>query len=166
MRNPAWFFFLILFFSMVGVVESRQTIYSLLWLITAFISGAIFFFLVGADIVGLLLIIVYVGAIGMFFLFMIMLLDPRASLQSNRTFWEVFLLTITTLFYIPDQAKLLWDAMNNEDHWIEEAFVSTDLGSIAATLYEWYGWPLIVLSFLLFKAMLVAIDIARSYNSK
>lgn len=147
---------------MVGTVESRQTIHSLLWLITGFISGAIFFFIIGADIIGLLLIIVYVGAIGMFFLFMIMLLDPKASVHSNQTFWEVFLLTISTLFYIPEQAELVWAAAVNRDHWIEEAFISTDLGSIAAVLYEWYGWPLIVLSLLLFKAMLIAIDIARS----
>lgn len=165
MSNLTWVYLAILFISMIGTVESRQTIYSLLWLITAFISGALFFFMVGANIVGLLLIIVYVGAIGMFFLFMIMLLDPTTNPHSNTTFWEVFLLTISTLFYIPEQTNLIWEAMINQDHWIEDAFVSTDLGSIAAVLYEWYGWPLIVLSLLLFKAILIAVDIARS-NSR
>jgi len=155
-------YFAILFIAMVGVIESRQTIHSLLWLITAFISGAAFFIYVGANLVGLLLIIVYVGAVGMFFLFMIMLLDSKANLSSNVTFWEVFLLTITTLFYIPDQTNLIWNATTNYDHWIEDAFVSTDLGAIAAVLYEWYGWPLIVVGLLLFMAIIVAVDIARA----
>ena len=157
-----WFYFVVLFISMIGTVESRQTIHSLLWLITAFISGAIFFFIVGANIIGLLLIIVYVGAIGMFFLFMIMLLDAQANINSRMTFWEIFLLIIATLFYIPDQVNMIWDVMINEDHWIEDAFIYTDLGSIASVLYDWHGWPLIILSFLLLKAMLIAIDIARS----
>jgi len=162
--NLFWLYFTILFISMIGTVESRQTIHSLLWLIAAFISGALFFFTVGADIIGLLLIIVYVGAVGMFFLFMIMLLDPQANPSSNQTFWEVVLLTTISLFYIPDRVNWVWDALVNQDHWIEDVFVSADLGSIAAVLYEWYGWPLIVLSLLLFKAMLVAINIARSHH--
>jgi NADH:ubiquinone oxidoreductase subunit 6 (subunit J) len=49
-----------------------------------------------------------------------------------------------------------------DESWIENSFNTIDLGSIALTLYDWYGWPLIILSLLLFMAMLVAIDIARS----
>ena len=58
---------------------------------TAFISGALFFMHIGADFIGLLFIIVYVGAVGMFFLFMIMLLDPQSSVKSKIILGEIIM---------------------------------------------------------------------------
>jgi len=67
----------LLVLSLVLILESKQTIHSLLGLITIFILGALSFINVGAEFIGLIFIIVYVGAVGMFFLFMIMLLNQR-----------------------------------------------------------------------------------------
>ena len=56
-------------------VVSRNPVHSVLWLIMAFISSAGLFVLLGAEFVAMLLIIVYVGAVAVLFLFVVMMLD-------------------------------------------------------------------------------------------
>jgi NADH-quinone oxidoreductase subunit J len=57
------------------VVLARNPVHSVLWLILAFLSSAGLFILVGAEFVALLLVIVYVGAVAVLFLFVVMMLD-------------------------------------------------------------------------------------------
>ncbi|MVO15864.1 NADH-quinone oxidoreductase subunit J [Parasedimentitalea huanghaiensis] len=56
-------------------VISRQPVHSVLWLILAFLSSAGLFVLLGAEFVAMLLVIVYVGAVMVLFLFVVMMLD-------------------------------------------------------------------------------------------
>ena len=56
-------------------VISRNPVHSVLWLILAFLSSAGLFVLLGAEFVAMLLIIVYVGAVAVLFLFVVMMLD-------------------------------------------------------------------------------------------
>ncbi len=57
------------------VVISKNPVHSVLWLILAFLSSAGLFVLAGAEFVAMLLIIVYVGAVAVLFLFVVMMLD-------------------------------------------------------------------------------------------
>ena len=57
------------------VVVSRNPVHSVLWLILAFLSSAGMFVLLGAEFVAMLLVIVYVGAVAVLFLFVVMMLD-------------------------------------------------------------------------------------------
>ncbi|MGB0658912.1 MAG: NADH-quinone oxidoreductase subunit J [Mangrovicoccus sp.] len=56
-------------------VISRNPVHSVLWLILAFLSSAGLFVLLGAEFVAMLLVIVYVGAVAVLFLFVVMMLD-------------------------------------------------------------------------------------------
>lgn len=56
-------------------VVSRNPVHSVLWLILSFLSSAGLFVLLGAEFVAMLLIIVYVGAVAVLFLFVVMMLD-------------------------------------------------------------------------------------------
>jgi NADH-quinone oxidoreductase subunit J len=56
-------------------VLARNPVHSVLWLILAFISSAGLFVLLGAEFVAMLLVIVYVGAVAVLFLFVVMMLD-------------------------------------------------------------------------------------------
>lgn len=56
-------------------VISRNPVHSVLWLILAFLSSAGLFVLLGAEFVAMLLMIVYVGAVAVLFLFVVMMLD-------------------------------------------------------------------------------------------
>ena len=57
------------------VTISRNPVHSVLWLILAFLSASGLFVLLGAEFVAMLLIIVYVGAVAVLFLFVVMMLD-------------------------------------------------------------------------------------------
>ena len=57
------------------VVLSRNPVHSVLWLILTFFSAAGLFVLMGAEFVAMLLVIVYVGAVAVLFLFVVMMLD-------------------------------------------------------------------------------------------
>lgn len=57
------------------VVISRNPVHSVLWLILSFVSASGLFILQGAEFVALLLVIVYVGAVAVLFLFVVMMLD-------------------------------------------------------------------------------------------
>jgi len=59
----------------VLLTVSRNPVHSVLWLILAFLSSAGLFVLLGAEFVAMLLIIVYVGAVAVLFLFVVMMLD-------------------------------------------------------------------------------------------
>ena len=59
----------------IFTVMSKNPVHSVLWLILAFLSSAGLFVLLGAEFVAMLLIIVYVGAVAVLFLFVVMMLD-------------------------------------------------------------------------------------------
>ncbi len=56
-------------------VTSKNPVHSVLWLILSFLSSAGLFVLLGAEFVAMLMIIVYVGAVAVLFLFVVMMLD-------------------------------------------------------------------------------------------
>ena len=57
------------------VTVARNPVHSVLWLILSFLSAAGLFVLLGAEFVAMLLVIVYVGAVAVLFLFVVMMLD-------------------------------------------------------------------------------------------
>jgi NADH-quinone oxidoreductase subunit J len=61
--------------SAVFTILSRNPVHSVLWLILAFFNGAGLMVLVGAEFIAMLLVIVYVGAVAVLFLFVVMMLD-------------------------------------------------------------------------------------------
>ncbi|MDJ0977811.1 MAG: NADH-quinone oxidoreductase subunit J [Erythrobacter sp.] len=61
--------------SAVMVIMARNPVHSVLWLILAFFNAAGLMVLVGAEFIAMLLVIVYVGAVAVLFLFVVMMLD-------------------------------------------------------------------------------------------
>jgi NADH-quinone oxidoreductase subunit J len=62
-------------FSGALVILTRNPVHSVLWLIVAFFNAAGLMLLVGAEFIAMLLVIVYVGAVAVLFLFVVMMLD-------------------------------------------------------------------------------------------
>jgi NADH-quinone oxidoreductase subunit J len=70
-----WFFSAVLILSAVLVIGARNPVHSVLFLILAFFNAAGLFVLLGAEFLGMILIVVYVGAVAVLFLFVVMILD-------------------------------------------------------------------------------------------
>ncbi len=72
------FFYLfstVLIASAVMVISARNPVHSVLFLILAFVNAAGLFLLLGAEFLAMILVIVYVGAVAVLFLFVVMMLD-------------------------------------------------------------------------------------------
>jgi NADH-quinone oxidoreductase subunit J len=70
-----YMFAAVLLLSGLVVVNARNPVYSVLFLILAFFNAAGLFVLLGAEFLAMLLVIVYVGAVAVLFLFVVMMLD-------------------------------------------------------------------------------------------
>ena len=63
------------YFRDYGIISALYSVYSVLWFTIAFISGVVVFIVLGVDYIALILLIVYVGARAILFLFVIMMLN-------------------------------------------------------------------------------------------
>lgn len=87
MTLPLFFFYLfsiVAIASAVMVVASRNPVHAVMFLILVFFNAAGLFMLAGAEFLALILVVVYVGAVAVLFLFVVMMLDVDfASLRSG-----------------------------------------------------------------------------------
>ena len=77
-----YFFSVIAIFSSLVVITSRNTVNSVFFLILDFISVGCLFIMVGAEFLGMIILIVYVGAVAVLFLFVVMMLNVAEQKQS------------------------------------------------------------------------------------
>lgn len=73
-----WFFSFFLIVSGTMVVLSKNSVHGALYLILAFFNGSALFLILGAEFLAMLLVIVYVGAVAVLFLFVVMMLDIKS----------------------------------------------------------------------------------------
>ena len=79
-----YFFSFIAIFSAIMVTVSKNTVHSVFFLILDFISISCLFIMIGAEFIGMIMIIVYVGAVAILFLFVVMMLN--VAQQKNEWF--------------------------------------------------------------------------------
>jgi len=70
-----YFFSTIAVFAAVMVIVSKNSVYSVLFLILDFVSISVLFIMIGAEFLGMIMLIVYVGAVAVLFLFVVMMLN-------------------------------------------------------------------------------------------
>src|SRR3954453_16870990 len=70
-----WLFAAVLLVSSALVVMSKNPVHSVLFLILAFFNAAALFLIAGAEFLAMILVVVYVGAVAVLFLFVVMMLD-------------------------------------------------------------------------------------------
>ncbi|WP_439534153.1 NADH-quinone oxidoreductase subunit J [Polymorphobacter sp.] len=75
-----YLFTVVLIAASVLVISSKNPVHSVLWLIVCFFNAGGLFILLGAEFLAMLLIIVYVGAVAVLFLFVVMMLDIDFSM--------------------------------------------------------------------------------------
>jgi NADH-quinone oxidoreductase subunit J len=80
--------------SSIMVITEKNTIHSVFYLVMSFVNTAIILIITGVDYLGLLIIIVYVGAIAILFLFVVMMINIKSE-ETNRTRYTPIGLIIT-----------------------------------------------------------------------
>ena len=80
-----YFFSTIAVFAAAMVTVSRNKVYSVFFLILVFISISILFIMIGAEFLGMIMLIVYVGAVAILFLFVVMMLNITEQLTKRSS---------------------------------------------------------------------------------
>lgn len=144
----------------IMVISSLNPIHSVFWLILVFLNSSILLILLGFNFIPLMLIIVYVGAIAILFLFVIMMLD---ILQLRRIESISNIIPIVVCVFVN---VLTYVLLYFKDFSIYVNFLNSNLWNlnsesqvnfIAKSLYSFYGYPFIIISLLLLVAMIGAI---------
>jgi len=80
-----YFFSTIAVFSAIMVTISRNTVYSVFFLILVFVSVSVLFIMIGAEFLGMIMLIVYVGAVAVLFLFVVMMLNITEQITKRTS---------------------------------------------------------------------------------
>jgi NADH-quinone oxidoreductase subunit J len=161
------FFFLLSLIAVataIGMLLSRNAIYSALFLVLNFITVAVFYLLLGAPFIAMAQITVYAGAIMVLFLFVIMLLGAESLPEARVLPWQkplagllAFALIIESTFIFLTRARPTGDVAQPD----ASVNTVTNLRALGESLFTDYLLPFEVTSILLLVAMLGAIVLIR-----
>jgi NADH-quinone oxidoreductase subunit J len=151
----------ILVVAALGVISSRNPVYSALALVMCFVTSAAIWLLVEAEFLAVVLVLVYVGAVMVLFLFVVMMLDINlAELRQGFTRFA-WLGWLTALAVIVEIVGVIWahgglgiDASHGGA--AEPAGYSNTL-ELGRVLYTRYAYPLELAAMLLLVAIIAAI---------
>lgn len=82
-----YFFSFLIILSSIGVISSSNSVYSVLWLIFTFLNSSVMFILLGAEFIAMTVVIVYVGAVAVLFLFVVMMLNVGEE-KNRKSFFS------------------------------------------------------------------------------
>lgn len=156
--------------SAIMVVTSINPIHSVLWLISVFINAAIVLVANGAEFLGLLFIVVYVGAIAVLFLFVVMMLNIKivireSILKKNIPLVIIAIFTFGLIMVNSLQPIFTSNEMYNSDVWINLVTPLSNVQVLGALLYTIYAELFITVSFILLVAMIGAIMLTLKITS-
>jgi NADH-quinone oxidoreductase subunit J len=153
----------ILIAAALGVIVSRNTVYSALALVLCFITSAAIWLLLQAEFLAVVLVLVYVGAVMVLFLFVVMMLDVNlAELRQGFTRFA-WLGWLTALAVIVEIAGVVWargglgiDATKGGADLPADYSNTLELGRV---LYTKYAYPFELAAMLLLVAIVAAISL-------
>ncbi len=158
-----YFFAAILIVSAFKVITARNPVHSVLFLILAFFNAAGLFVMLGAEFVAMILVIVYVGAVAVLFLFVVMMLDidfsnlRKGSMQYIPIGLTVGGILVFELIAVYTYWVFAGDASQNIDLPISAEAGATNSHQLGLVLYTDYIVPFQLSGLILFVAMVGAI---------
>ena len=164
-----YLFAAVLIFSALMVVGARNPVHSVLFLILAFFNAAGLFLLVGAEYLAMSLIIVYVGAVAVLFLFVVMMLDVNlAELREGFLKYLPAGLLVAVIFF----AELIFAIFSSlktsatiAGRAIAISKNVTNTKAIGDVLYTHYVYIFQISGLILLVAMIGAIVLSHRYRA-
>ena len=144
-------------FSAVAVVTMRNPIYSALFLILAFFSSAATWVLLEAEFLGVVLVLVYVGAVMVLFLFVIMMLDIQIDTLREGFIRYLPVGLIVALAMAAELILVMKSGMFNRDIPEPAPLGVSNTESLGEVLYTEYVFPFEIAAVILVVAIIAAI---------
>lgn len=157
------------------VISLTNAVHSVLFLIIVFCNVAGLLLLSGAEFLAFLLLIVYVGAIAVLFLFVVMMLNIKTS-SYKANVWSIIPISVlifaSFIFQIVSNLNLNFDVINSLqgtyifwDNWFLENNYLTNIEVVGSVLYTRYSFIFLTSGFILLIAMIGAIVLTMHQKS-
>jgi NADH-quinone oxidoreductase subunit J len=159
------FFYLfsaVLMFASFRVITARNPVYAALYLVLAFAQAAALWILLKAEFLAITLVLVYVGAVMVLFLFVVMMLDINVD-SLRQGFWKHFPIagTLGAIIALEMAAVVMGGFRNTEGPKLAVAAASgpqfSNTKELGKVLYSQYVYPLEIAAVILLVAMIAAI---------
>lgn len=154
----------------IMVISMRNPVHSVLSLIVSFFAASGLFILIGAEFIAMMLVIVYVGAVAVLFLFVIMMLNiDIVELRKGFLKHLPFAILISVIIFI-DLYLIITQSISNTQRVRNIAFPIPDLAQMSNThaigkiLYTDYFYPFQIAGLILFIAMIGCIVLTLRYK--
>lgn len=158
----------------VMVIQARNPVHSVLFLILVFFNSAGLLLLLGLDFFAMIFLVVYVGAIAVLFLFVVMMLNiklaeinekklrylPIGGLLGVLFLFEIFLIVDNDLIpLLPSNNTLLYTQLSPVDYVEWSFFINTvtNIQAVGQLIYTYYFYFFLMASLILLVAMIGAI---------
>lgn len=156
-----YLFAAVLLFASVMVITARSTVHAALHLVLAFASAACVWMLLHAEFLAIALVLVYVGAVMVLFLFVVMMLDLNSD-QFREGFWRVLPLAgLVGALIALEMALVLTHGFDvrQAPAWPEAAAKLGNTKLLGVAIYTNYLYPLQIAAVLLLVAIVAAISL-------
>ena len=144
----------------IGVITARNAVHSALWLVLAFFTSAAIWLLLEAEFLAIVLVLVYVGAVMVLFLFVVMMLDINVEeLRSGFTRYAP-LGALVTLVVIAEIFNVVWVRKLGQSVVTASPPLPADYSNtkaLGAVLYTDYVYPFQIAAVILLVAIVSAI---------
>ena len=145
--------------SAVLVIFARNPVHSVLWLILAFFNAAGLMVLAGAEFIAMLLVIVYVGAVAVLFLFVVMMLDIdfaelRSGFTKNLPFGIIIAVVLLAEIVLAVSAWRAGPALSGA---APREATQPNIEALGQVLYSRFLYPFEIAGLILLVAMIGAI---------
>ncbi|HJD67642.1 MAG TPA: NADH-quinone oxidoreductase subunit J [Rickettsia endosymbiont of Bembidion lapponicum] len=158
-----YLFTILIIISSLCVVLSKNSVYSVLWLIFAFINGSGLMILLGAEFLAMMLIVIYVGAVAVLFLFVIMMLDMHFNKAIIQLKEKPILSIFVSLIMFADLVVIILLGTKNIHFSSDLSFaIVSDVSNtkaIGKILYTDFMIPFQIAGLILFVAMIGCITL-------
>lgn len=158
-----YFFSIVLLFAAFRVITSRNPVYAVLYLVLAFFQAAAIWLLLKAEFLAIALVLVYVGAVMVLFLFVVMMLDIKVD-GLREGFWKHFpLAAVVGVVIALEMAAVLMGGFRVSDEPQSAAVLGqagvelSNTRELGKMLYSQYVYPLEIAGAILLVAMIAAI---------
>jgi NADH-quinone oxidoreductase subunit J len=167
-------FFLIL--SALMVILSKHPVFSLLFLVGCFLFSSFLLFILECEFLGLLFIVIYVGAIAVLFLFAIMMLESKSIHLSRNImkyvpvgFFFVLFLLLPLLNEISSQFNnnitINSFYLNKYQNWYDLVDSITDVEVLGQVLYSYFVLHFLIAGFILLLVLVGIVYLTNTFNN-
>ena len=156
-----WAFATVLVGAALGVILARNPVHSVLFLVLCFFNAAVLWLLIQAEFLAIVLVLVYVGAVMVLFLFVVMMLDINIEELREGFARNAPLGALIALIMIIELAYVLWVRRLGLElpGGAPRAAAARNTAEIGAVLYTQYAYPFQLAAVVLLIAIVAAITL-------